>query len=160
MSRRRSVLMRSRVANLLRFQICLVARAPYRSRSAEKSSSGSCISRVVLAAVLPRPTRPASRTATRTPAAASRHAAIAPVTPPPRIATSTLRAPLSFGYERASLANLSSSHNGRSRRSTAMKSDHLGGRLASGQAGALASGIRVKGRTRQWRFSLIRLHIG
>jgi len=67
MSSRRSVLMRSRGADLLSFQIRFVARPPYRARSAEKSSSGSYISRAVLAAVLPRLTRPASSRATRSP---------------------------------------------------------------------------------------------
>ena len=96
MSSRRGVLMRSRGADLLSFQIRFVARPPYRARSAEKSSSGSYISRAVLAAVLPRLTRPASSRATRSPLprTARQHRTGHST---PRIATSTLRAVLSWG---------------------------------------------------------------
>ena len=79
---------KSRVARASDFQIPRAAARPNRAARSVKSRSGSCISRAVLAAVLPRATSFDSRSATRTPASAKRYAQIAPVMPPPIMTTS------------------------------------------------------------------------
>src|ERR1043166_8049855 len=89
-----------------------------------KSLSGSCISTTMLAAVLPRPTRAASSSATLTPASASRHASKAPVIPPPTIATSTRACPRSRRYDGASARERFASHNGTPNRSRGIRSHH------------------------------------
>ena len=81
-----SVACRERAA--LRIHTRLAAARPYRSASGPKSPSGSCIRSAVLAAVLPRPSRARSITATRAPAFAKKYAEAQPVTPPPTMTTS------------------------------------------------------------------------
>ena len=126
--------MKSRVAARLSCQMRARGAGAVARRQLAKSSSGSCISSAVLAAVLPRPIRAASTQRDADAGRAKRQATAAPVMPPPTIATSTSRFARQRGKAGAPASRAASSQSGlvdaqtRHRRTPSWRRDCYGSR--------------------------------